>query len=138
MALDGSKLADRALDFALDLAGKYSAEVVLISVFDAPSVSLVAPGIVFAPTSTVKYLEELRAFHEKVLSEALKKVKKLEAGVKVSKKLVQGRAAEKIVETAEEGGFDLIVIGSRCLGELRDLFWEASVIESLMKHRAQY
>ena len=119
VALDGSKLADRALDFALDLAGKYSAEIVLISVFDAPSVSLVAPGIVFAPTSTVKYLEELRAFHEKVLSEALKKVKKLEAGLKVSKKLVQGRAAEKIVETAEEGAFDLIVIGSRGLGGIK-------------------
>jgi nucleotide-binding universal stress UspA family protein len=119
VALDGSKLADRALDFALDLATKSSAEVVLISVFDAPSVSLVAPGIVFAPTSTVKYLEELRAFHEKVLSEALTKVKKREAGLKVSEKLVQGRAAEKIVETAEDGAFDLIVIGSRGLGGIK-------------------
>ena len=43
VTLDGSKLADRALDFALDLATKYSAKVMLISVFDAPSVSLVAP-----------------------------------------------------------------------------------------------
>ncbi|UCC58637.1 MAG: universal stress protein [Candidatus Bathyarchaeum sp.] len=90
VALDGSKLADRTLDFALDLATKYSAEIVLISVFDAPSVSLVAPGIVFAPTSTVKYLEELRVFHEKVLSEALKKVKNVEAGVKVSKNWCKG------------------------------------------------
>ena len=121
-ALDGSKSADRALDFALDLARKYSAEVVLISVFDAPSVSLVAPGIVFAPTSIAKYLAELRAFHEMVLSEALKKAKKLKAGLKVSKKLLQGRAADKIVETAKEGGFDLIVIGSRGLGGIKGFF----------------
>jgi nucleotide-binding universal stress UspA family protein len=118
VTLDGSKSADRALDFALDLATKYSAEVVLISVFDAPSVSLLAPGIVFAPTSTAKYLEELRSFHEKVLSEALKKAKRL-AGLKVSKKLLQGRAVDKIVETAKEGGFDLIVIGSRGLGGIK-------------------
>ncbi len=122
VALDGSKSADRALDFALDLATKYSAEVVLISVFDAPSVSLLAPGIVFVPTSTVKYLEELGDFHEKVLSEALKKAKKLKAGLKVSKKLLQGRAADKIVETAKEGGFDLIVIGSRGLGGIKEFF----------------
>ena len=119
VTLDGSKSADRALDFALDLATKYSAEVVLISVFDAPSVSLLAPGIVFAPTSTAKYLEELRSFHEKVLSEALKKAKSLNVGLKVSKKLLQGRAVDKIVETAKEGGFDLIVIGSRGLGGIK-------------------
>jgi nucleotide-binding universal stress UspA family protein len=32
--VDGSKSADRVLDFARDLAGKYSAEVVVINVFD--------------------------------------------------------------------------------------------------------
>ena len=119
VTLDGSQSADWALDFALDLATKYSAEIVIISVFDAPSVSLVAPGIVFAPTSTIKYLEELRVFHEKVLSEALKKARKHKAGLTVSKKLVQGRAADKIVETANEGAFDLIVIGSRGLGGIK-------------------
>ncbi len=120
VALDGSKSADRALDFALDLAEKYSAQVIVISVLDVPSVSLVAPGIVFAPTSTARYLQELRKFHEKVLSEALKKAKKFNAGLKVSKKLLQGRAADKIVETAREYDCDIIVVGSRGLGGIKE------------------
>jgi nucleotide-binding universal stress UspA family protein len=118
--IDGSKSADRALDFALDLARKYSAEVVVISVFDAPSVSLVAPGIIFAPESIANYLKELKAFLEKVLSEALKKAKKLNVGLKVSKELLQGRAANIIVETAQKGAFDIIVIGSRGLGGIKE------------------
>jgi hypothetical protein len=65
-----------ALDFALDLARKYSAELTVISVFDIPSLSLVAPGIIFTPISTVRYLDDLKTFHEKVLSGALKKAKK--------------------------------------------------------------
>jgi nucleotide-binding universal stress UspA family protein len=120
VAHDGSKSADRALDFALDLARKYSAEVVIISVFDAPSVSLVAPGIVFAPTSTTRYLDELRAFHEKVLSEALKKAKKVNSALRVTKKLLQGRASEMIVKTAKEVGCDVLVIGSRGLGGIKE------------------
>ena len=119
VALDGSKLADRALDFALDLATKFSAEVVLISVFEAPSVSLLAPGMLFGPTNTIKYLEEVKVFHEKVLSEAIKKARKFKPKLKVSKKLLKGRAADKIVETAKEGGFDLIVIGNRGLGGIK-------------------
>jgi nucleotide-binding universal stress UspA family protein len=120
VALDGSKSADRALDFALDLAKKYSAEVTVISVFDVPSVSLVAPSLVFAPISTSKYLDDLRIFHEKVLAEALKKAKRLNTGLKVSTKFLQGRAADEIVETAREEGCDIIVIGSRGLGGIKE------------------
>jgi nucleotide-binding universal stress UspA family protein len=107
------------LDFAFDLAKKYSAEVMIVSVFDAPSVSLVTPGIMFVPTSTTRYLDELKAFHDKILSDALKKAKRLKAGLKVSTKLLQGRAADEIVETAREGGYDILIIGSRGLGGIK-------------------
>lgn len=120
VALDGSKSADRALDFALDLAKKYSAEITIITVFDTASVSLLAPGIVYAPASTTKYLNELKAFHEKVLSEALKKAKKLNTGQKVSTKLLTGRAPDEIVETAKKHGCDVLVIGNRGLGGIKE------------------
>ena len=54
--------------------------------------------------------------------DALKKAKKLKAKIKISKKLLKGRAADKIVETAHQGGFDLIVLGSRGLGEIKEIF----------------
>jgi len=95
---------------------------VVVSVFDVISLSLVARGMVFTPTGTTKYLEELKAFHEKVLLNAVKKAKKVKAKIKVSKKLLKGRASDKIVETANEGRFDLIVIGRLGLGGINEFF----------------
>jgi nucleotide-binding universal stress UspA family protein len=120
VAIDGSKTADKALDFGLDLAAKYSAEVLVVSVFDVISTSLVARGMVFSPAGTTKYLEELEAFHSHVLVDALVKAKKFKAKLKISTKLLKGRAADKIVDEANEGGFGLIVVGSRGLGGIKE------------------
>ena len=122
VAVDGSKLADHALDFALDLADKYSAEVMVITVFNAPSQTLVEQGRVFVPVSSENYVERFTAFHEKILLEALKKAKKISPKIRASKQLLQGRPADKIVETAKEGSFDLIVVGSRGLGGIKEFF----------------
>jgi nucleotide-binding universal stress UspA family protein len=122
VAIDGSKTADLALDFGLDLATKYSAEVLVVSVLDTISKSLIYSGMLYAPDSTAKYLEELEAFYERALAEALKKKEKTKTKVKVSTKLLKGRAADMIVKTANDGNFDLIVIGSRGLGGIKEFF----------------
>lgn len=114
VALDGSEPADKALDLALDLAEKYSAETVLLSVF----ISVVLPGGVPAR----KHTAELKASHEKVLSEALKKAKTIKPKLKISTKLVEGRPSDRIIETAKEGNFDIIVMGSRGLGGIKEFF----------------
>ncbi len=93
--LDGSQSADHALDVGLDLAGKYSAEVMVITVFDSPRPSLLAKGMLYAPASTEKYLEELSNFNDRILSEALKKAIEFKPKIRVSKKLVEGRPADK-------------------------------------------
>jgi nucleotide-binding universal stress UspA family protein len=102
--------------------------VMIVSVLDTISKSLVYRGMLFTPNSTAKYLEELEAFYEKVLSDALQKQNGLTQKVKVSTKLLKGRAADKIVETANEGNFD-IIIGSRGLGGIKEFFL-GSVSES--------
>lgn len=123
VAIDGSKSSDNALDFALDLADKYSAQIVLVSVFNPPTVSyLTSPAMVYIPVDTTKHSEEIRVYHDKMLSEALKRAKNFNKDLKVSKKLLEGRPADKIVETAKTGGFDLIVIGSRGLGGIKEFF----------------
>ena len=66
VGIDGSKTAEKALYFALDLAGKYSAEIELITVLDVISDSLIASGMVFSPNATTKYLEELKNGYEKI------------------------------------------------------------------------
>lgn len=126
VALDGSKPADKALDFALDLGEKYSANIVLLSVVPLVIVPLgtyptagVSP---IPPVAMDTYSKELRVSHEKVLSEALKKAKKIKPNLKVSTKLVEGRPSDKIIETAKEENFDIIVVGSRGLGGIKKLF----------------
>ena len=119
LAIDGSQSADHALDFGLDLAMKYSAEVMIISVIDSPQSSLVVKGMLYAPTSTQKYLKKLRDFHEKILLEASNKTKKISPELKVSIKLLEGRPDDKIVETAKKESIDLIVLGSRGLGGIK-------------------
>ena len=127
VALDGSEPADKALDFALDLAGKYSANITLLSVVQPIIVSLAhypttgmhAP---IPPAAMDTYSKELEASHKKVLSEALKKANKIKLTLNVSTKLMEGRPSDKIIETAKEGNFDIIVMGSRGLGGIKEFF----------------
>jgi nucleotide-binding universal stress UspA family protein len=122
VAIDGSETADLALDYALDLALKYEAEVLIVSVLDTISKSLVSRGMLFAANSTTKYLEELEHFYKRILGDALEKEKKLVKNLKISTRFLKGRAAEKIVETANEDFCDLIVVGSRGLGGIKEFF----------------
>ena len=119
-AIDGSQSADNALDFGLDLAMKYSAEVMIVSVIDSPQSSLVVKGMIYAPASTENYLKKLRDFHKQILLEAQNKTKKIDPKLKVSIKLLEGRPDDKIVETAKKEAIDLIVVGSRGLGGIKE------------------
>jgi len=122
--IDGSEHSDRVLNYALDLAEKYSAEIKLLSVAQP----VVATGPMFltqpmlSPASTAIYVKEIEAAHEKMLAEAFKKAKETKPNINISKQLVNGRPADKIVEIANEGKFDLIVMGSRGAGGIKEFF----------------
>jgi len=122
--IDGSEHSDRVLNYALDLAEKYSAEIKLLSVAQP----VVATGPMFltqpmlSPASTAIYVKEIEAAHEKMLAEAFKKAKETKPNINISKQLVNGRPADKIVEIANEEKFDLIVMGSRGAGGIKEFF----------------
>lgn len=125
VGIDGSQHAEKALDYALDLAERYSANIVLLSVVPPVTLPIFSrepiTGVVdIFPVWAGTYYDELRASYEKVLAEALEKAKKIKPNLNVSTKLAEGRPADKIIETAKEGNFDLIVLGSRGLGGIEE------------------
>jgi nucleotide-binding universal stress UspA family protein len=119
VALDGSKHANNALLAAIDLAEKYSSRLVLLTVFNP--VYIKKDMVIQTPQDTREFVEAQRPFHEKVLVEALEKSKKINPKLKVATKMEMGKPAEKIIETAKNGKFDIIVIGSRGLGGIKQL-----------------
>jgi nucleotide-binding universal stress UspA family protein len=111
VAIDGSSQANRALDFALNLAQKYSAEVMLLAV--VPPVFLPLPSLNIIKSQAVADASaELERLFGVVISNAEEKAKK-SASLNVLTELKHGNPDEVIIETAGQGKFDIIVIGSR-------------------------
>lgn len=111
IAIDGSTEANRALDFALNLAQKYSAEVTLLAV--VPSVFLPVPSLNVINSQAIEDVSaEMERGFSVVLSNAEEKAKKTD-NLTVFTELKHGNPDEVIIETAEYGKFDLVVMGSR-------------------------
>jgi nucleotide-binding universal stress UspA family protein len=115
VAVDGSIHAAKALDYAVELAEKYEAQISIIHV--VPSLSAFSEK---KDDEREDYLEAAKIGFEKagktVLSEGENIVKL--AGIPVTTVLKHGNAADKIIEAVDELHSDLIVIGDRGLGSV--------------------
>jgi nucleotide-binding universal stress UspA family protein len=115
VALDGSKAANNALDFALGLAEITSAELELLTV--VPPVFLPSHSLyVLKSEAIADCAKALDVTFRGVLSKAQREAQNRKPKLNVSTRFEKGEPAEKIVEVAERGNFDLIVMGSRGLG----------------------
>lgn len=127
-AYDGSKASNKALDRAIELSKLTpGATLEVIHVFDFPRF-YVADGFAPVPSSVNQDFYELA---EKTADEAKKKLEA--AGLNSHVELAQGSAAEVILEYASEHNNDLIVIGSRGLGGIRE-FVLGSVSHNVVQH----
>jgi nucleotide-binding universal stress UspA family protein len=103
VCIDGSEHSVNALDYAIKLGEKMDSRITLMNVQD-PQLREVSP----------KTAEELA---DQILSRAIHAIKR--TGLKIEKKVDFGVPQEMIVEAAEKGGHDLIVLSSIGLGTLR-------------------
>ena len=94
VAVDGSEYSDRVLDFALDLAEKYSAAITVLNVNESPAVGAVPlePTTV-SGESMVMFAKDLRKLHQEILSKAVAYAKMFKPNVVVSSKLREGDPA---------------------------------------------
>jgi len=130
VGIDGSEKARKALETAIEIAEKMSSEIELINVIEPitlpagiypATMSAGATRPAQSPTWVTKYYDEYRQEHEKILDEIYEEVKEKHPDVKFSQKVVEGLPATEIVEEAEAGDFDLIVVGARGLGFVEEL-----------------
>ena len=123
--IDGSECAGKALDYALVLAEKFCASIEILHVVPPIPLRLlpyVGEAMTTPPLWMGTYVKETKTMSEKMLSEALEKSLIAKPDLTISTKLVEGREGDQIVKRAKDGSFDLIVIGSRGLGGIREFF----------------
>ncbi len=126
VALDGSGHAERALELAINLARRYGASLVLISVVPLPSTMILSP---LAPGSAPV---DVTPLHEELLARAKRKAEEAGAHDVVTVRL-EGHVSDAIVTYLETRPMDLLVLGSRGLSTTARLFL-GSVSDAVVHH----
>jgi len=122
--IDGSEHSKKALEYALDLAEKYSGKINLLTVVQP--VVVTSPVILTQPMISQSpapfYVKEIEESHKSILKESFRWAKEKNPEIEISKKIITGRATESIVEEAKKEKIDLIVIGSHGTSGIKEWF----------------
>jgi nucleotide-binding universal stress UspA family protein len=105
VCVDGSERSTKALDFAAKLAQKMDSQITLLNVQEHR-----------LHKASPKVASELG---ERILSTALEAMGRQKLRVKVDKRLEVGVPSNAIVEVAEKGKYDVVVLGSKGHGRVR-------------------
>ena len=118
VAVDGSKHADKALEYAAQLAQHYSADLALVHVEEDKLIRIGGPQVV----------DCLGTVGECILNDAAKKIK-----ISSKKMLEYGSPAEVLIKIAKKADVDIIIMGSRGLSSVRR-FLLGSVSDDISMH----
>jgi CBS domain-containing protein len=103
VALDGSPASEHAFAVALDLAVKNGARLAALSVIEhLPAYAASVGEVQEAQMEAEEYFHQV---HQRVAQQAQA------AGIALESIIVPGHAAQTIMRQAQQGGFDLIVLG---------------------------
>ena len=122
VAIDGSDHARKAVGYASDMASKYDATLYFVHVVCGTEV--LKDVLEYGKLERAEK-PPLSVYLQKIGEEILRKAETeaREKGAKnIQSTVVQGDPAEKIIEFARQKGVDMIVIGSRGLGNIKGLF----------------
>ena len=132
VAVDGSQNSDRALDFALDIAEKHGAALMVLNVSETPAIGAVPmePTAV-SGESMVMFGKDLLKIHEEILRKAVAHAKIVKPEISVSTKLREGNPVLEIVSFAKEEGVDLVVVGHQGVGRVKEFFGLGGISEKV-------
>nr|MDO8079625.1 universal stress protein [Candidatus Freyarchaeota archaeon] len=108
VATDGSKHAEKAVDYSIALAEAFRAELIVLSVVEKAQLERLEP---YAKESIQEIKEKMKLKAKQFVDEAEKKAKS--KNIKVTKYILEGDPAELVCDQAEREGVDLIVVGTR-------------------------
>jgi len=110
----------------LTLINVYSVEPIMVS---EPSSGYVGP--VFTSADVSRMVEAAEKFGNRILQDGEKRISV--KGVQVERKLVEGHTVQEIVRAANDGNFDLIVIGARGISHIKEMLL-GSVTDAVIHH----
>ncbi|HMM22358.1 MAG TPA: universal stress protein [Selenomonadales bacterium] len=112
VAYDGSQGSQKALEWAVMLAGKHQSDIVVATVVKPPE---------FSPS--MDEVDEVYADGEKHIRPLLDKAVQFgeEQGASIRAEVLRGHPAESIVRHAYDRRFDVIVMGTRGIGGFKNL-----------------
>ena len=120
VATDGSQHAIRAADLALRLVRELKqADVIVVNVGHIPDVALAAAGVSGGPVDLGGLIESLDQAGKRILDQVAEVFDGVDIAVRRDYRT--GNPAAGIVEAAREHRADLIVMGSRGLGQIGGL-----------------
>ena len=133
LASDGSDGAAKAAAAAAELTRRFGAELTVLHVFSPPAPAIVPFSMGELATDVdPTWIDRLaRAAGEQVACRAGEVLQA--AGVPYAFRMEPGHPAEVIVRLAETDGFDLVVLGSRGLGGVKE-FLLGSVSNRVSHH----
>jgi nucleotide-binding universal stress UspA family protein len=137
--LDGSEHSLRALETAIQIAKKFDAKITLIHVFSVTATPVIMPepttltpsGVpIMTPAEVTKIVETARGVGRDILTDGKQKVES--ESIEVQMVLEEGNTVHEITKFAKEAKSDLIIMGVKGIGKLRELL-VGSVSEGVIK-----
>lgn len=108
VATDGSKHAGKAVGYAIELAGAFGAELIILSVVEKAQLERLEP---YLKESMQEIKEKMKLKAKQFVDEAEKKAES--RNIKVTKYVLEGDPAELVCDQAEREDVDLIIVGTR-------------------------
>ena len=124
LAFDGSEAAQRAADLAGEMARTYQAALRIVIAYDPVPSYIGEPDYQRLLTGRLQHAEEMMA-------EAHRRVGEVPGEIK--EEILEGPAAETILDVAKTRASDLIIMGARGMGRLTTLLI-GSISQKVVAH----